>query len=140
MYRLYKVWLDGHHDGETPIGERSYQNLRMQEFPHLSLNKRRSDTCKTCDRFKKQLEECTNEERRGIEIQRDLHHTRAARGYQIPKQLVENDNPDTMVICLDLQQAFVLPKLTTGICYYKRKVSKCSNSFINVLFLKILTF
>ena len=87
----------------------------MKEFKNLSLNKNRQDTCKTCDNFKKQLAECSFEDKRRIEIQRDLHHARADRGYQIPKEIVEKDDANSMVVCLDLQQALVTPKLTSGI-------------------------
>ena len=73
--------------------------------------------------FDKQLKECSLEDKRIIEIQRDLHHARAARGYQIPKQIVDIDDANSKDVCLDLQQALVTPKLTSGVCYYKRKVS-----------------
>ena len=125
MYRLYKIWHNNLSNGNQPIGDKTYQNLRVQEFKNLSLNKNRQDTCKKCDNFKKQHEECSFEDKRKIEIQRDLHHARAARGYQIPKEIVEKDDANSMIVCLDLKQALVTPKLTSGICYYKRKVSKC---------------
>ena len=117
------MWHNNHSNGTQPIGEKSYQNLRKREFKNLSLNKNRQDTCKICDNFDKQLKECSLEDKRRIEIQRDLHHARAARGYQIPKQIVDTDDANSKVVCLDLQQALVTPKLTSGVCYYKRKVS-----------------
>ena len=52
--------------------------------------------------LKKQLAECSFEDKR-IEILRDLHHARAAHGYQIPKEIVEKDDANSMIVCLDLQ-------------------------------------
>ncbi|CAL4062861.1 unnamed protein product, partial [Meganyctiphanes norvegica] len=93
-------------------------------FPELKLSKPRIDTCKTCDQYKIELADPTlPDDQRRIKVQeRQFHQTKAQRGYDLPKEMKAQAGSDTWVICMDLQQALTLPKLTSGIAFYKRKL------------------
>ena len=123
MWQLYKKWLDETHPDEQPVKAHYYRDCITEHFPHLKLDKPRSDTCKTCDIYKIKIQEpdLSQIEKRKLAITQDLHLLKAERGYKLPQEIKADSGADTMVICLDLQAALTTPKITTGVSFYMRK-------------------
>ena len=61
-------------------------------------------------------------EKRSLETGKELHLVKAERGYALAREITSAADDNTMVICLDLQQALPTPKVSTSIAFYKRKL------------------
>lgn len=124
MYKLYVTWLEENHEGDVPVTWHYYDDMLKMHFPKLQLYKPRTDTCKKCDTFqvKRKNRELSTEDKKELENQQAIHLAKAGKGYELPKILLTNRGNNTMVLCMDLQQALPTPKLSTGIAFYKRKM------------------
>ena len=123
MYRLYNTWLQIEYPNDDPVTLHYYEDCLKKYFKDLKITKPKSDTCKICDKIFLDIKDTrfSLQERRKMQIKLELHQCKAARGYALPKEIIAFVGDDTMVICLDLQQALVTPKLPTNIVFYKRK-------------------
>ena len=88
LYDLYKDWLNTNHPGQQPVKFHYYRDVKNTYFPKLYIEKPKVDTCKTCDVFKIKLGEArTPEEIRKIDIERNIHQSKAQKGYDIVTSL-----------------------------------------------------
>ena len=85
----------------------------------------RTDTCKTCDEFKVQVDaEKDPDEYQQLVLQWDVHKIRAESAYQNLREdtaLAKSSN-DIEMFTFDLQQALATPLLTTNVVFYKRQL------------------
>lgn len=85
-----------------------------------------SDTCKYCDmNYIKLISAKTEEERKNIEIQSGLHHSKADQSYKQLKQDADiaRKNKNIIVLCVDLQQVLFCPNTTHSSIFYQRQLS-----------------
>ena len=96
----------------------------MHKNPIL-LCRPKSDTCKTCDELRIQIEAATDET---IKAQRKgelmLHQTKAERAYQQLKEdmALAKSDPTVAMITFDLEQTLPTPSISTNIVFYKRQL------------------
>ena len=85
LYKMYYlVWLKDNHPGKQPVKEHYYVDVKNKHFPNLHLEKPKQDTCSKCDGFKIKLQEASSsEEKKKIEIERNIHWSKAQKGYDI---------------------------------------------------------
>ncbi|KAL4153058.1 hypothetical protein QTP88_000891 [Uroleucon formosanum] len=76
----------------------------------------------------------TEEERKNIEIDSMLHHSRAEQSYDALKKDTEfaRLNSSTVVLCVDLQQVLFYPTLTHSNMFYQRQLSNYNFAIHNM--------
>lgn len=118
----YVSWCE--QKGIEPASEDMYRRVFSTKF-NIGFKLPKSDTCKTCDRFMIQLqdEKLSEEQKKAISLQKELHLRRASALQDNLKQETENAriSKDICVISFDLQQALPVPNLTVGPAFYLRK-------------------
>ncbi|KAK3896208.1 hypothetical protein Pcinc_000130 [Petrolisthes cinctipes] len=124
MHHLCSSRLAENHPSKKAVSLDYYR--RIFRGKDLSFSPPNSDTCTTCDKAKNgiRLANETNNEQGKVALQEflDAHITQARKGQALMKQFGNNKEPDTRVIAIDLQQTRPLPRLTTNVVYYKRKL------------------
>ncbi|XP_051158212.1 uncharacterized protein LOC127279729 [Leptopilina boulardi] len=123
MFRLFQE-----KNPESDVKFWLYREVFLNDF-NLKIGLPRSDTCKTCDSLYIQLLATEDiEKRKEIEAISETHHLKAENGYASLKKDGENSkiNPNTVVLCVDLQQVMYLPMLTHSSIFYQRQLS-CYN-------------
>lgn len=80
------------------------------------------DTCQVCDGLKNRLLVVDEDERRVVEIEKELHLRKAQKARETLKedQIICSD--DFYVFTIGLQKALAFPKLLTSVAYYKRNL------------------
>ncbi|CAG9763564.1 unnamed protein product [Ceutorhynchus assimilis] len=104
----------------------------------IVVSEKRSDTCSSCDVMKIRIEAAsTEEERRELTVQKEVHLRKAQAFYDDLKEKSELavTDPSVETICFDYQQNLPLPVLTTGDIFYARQIwvynqmfHSCSNN------------
>ena len=96
MYDLYKDWLlfddELTEELRIPVTKHYYEDMIKSQFQHLKIYQPRSDTCKTCDKFRSDLHHTNNlseAEKKNIETLREIHHLKAEQGASMPKTLYD---------------------------------------------------
>ncbi|KAF6207360.1 hypothetical protein GE061_018601 [Apolygus lucorum] len=126
MYNSFK-----HDHPEATISKTLYRQI-FKTF-NLAFGQPRSDTCKQCDLLYIKLKAAGNdEERRAIQNESDLHHTKAVQGYGALKLDTSKakQNPNIIVLCIDLQQVLFASTLHHSDVFYQRQLS-CYNLAIH---------
>lgn len=137
MYRLYKEKMSEDNLVSEIVSQSLYENIFYKEF-NLSFKPPHKDSCKTCDIIQTKLlaaENDTNntENVHCLKIEQELHH----RKVESARSEMNSDKEkalkgDITVLTFDLQKTFLLPKVPTGVVYYKRQLS-CFNLGIHDL-------
>ena len=113
---------------DTAVTLHLYRDIFHSDFC-LRFGVPRSDTCKQCDLFYNQMLSTNNEaELKRIENESKIHHMRADLAY---KSLADDskrakNNPQYVMVCIDLQQILFCPTLTHVDVFYQRQMS-CYN-------------
>ena len=94
MWDLYKDWLDENEVGELqiPVTEHYYRDIMNANFPNLKVYKPRSDTCKTCDKFKIDQHSSYNlseAELKNLKTLQEIHLRKAQQGNDMYKELCD---------------------------------------------------
>ncbi|XP_072384295.1 uncharacterized protein [Diabrotica undecimpunctata] len=129
MYRLYVDSLRERNVDKVP-SQSLYEKVFRREF-NLSFKSPRKDTCQTCDRLNIEIKAAEENKDEAMlktkKLNQELHH----RKVQLARSEINEDvkiskEGKATVISFDLQKVMLLPKLTTGVVYYKRQLS-CYN-------------
>lgn len=121
MYRLYRDWLDLHDENEVPV-KLSYYRCIVRGF-HLGFKPPNTDACCKCDRFKVMKQQAkSKEEAARVQDVWDKHMELTNKGLATMACLEKDNNPEVRCICLGLQQTQPVPRLSTSVAYYKRKL------------------
>ena len=102
-----------------------YYRFFTTNFSNISFGKPRSDTCQKCDILeKKMLEAQTEEEKKSLRIQKDLHLRKAELFYSMLKEKTSLSKADETVetICFDFEQNMALPTIPSGDVFYSRQL------------------
>lgn len=129
MYRLFVDSMKEKNIDKIP-SQSLYEKVFRRDF-NLSFKHPRKDTCHTCDRLKVELkaaEETKNEEQLKVKkLNQELHHRKVELARSEMKKDIESSKEErATIISFDLQKVMLLPRLTTGVVYYKRQLS-CYN-------------
>ncbi|CAG9773256.1 unnamed protein product [Ceutorhynchus assimilis] len=145
MYELYLEKYDfdqysllkNHQKIKPKVTYDFYYRYFTQNY-NLSFGYPRSDTCSSCDVMKIRIEAAsTEEERRELTVQKEVHLRKAQAFYDDLKEKSELavTDPSVETICFDYQQNLPLPVLTTGDIFYARQIwvynqmfHSCSNN------------
>ena len=88
LYKLYVEWMASNHPGKYIVKFHYYDDIMKSKFKQLHIEKPKVDTCNKCDSFKLNLKETdSDEEKRRIEIDRNIHWNQAQKGYELVKGL-----------------------------------------------------
>ena len=124
--RLYNSFKDKF--PETNISSKYYRKIFKTDFPNLSFQPPRTDTCKECDSLNC-LIKAKNSESESAKTKLELHHKR----YKVALENMAQDSKSCVdplstfsVISIDMQQVMFIPALTHSDMFYKRQLS-CYN-------------
>lgn len=118
MYELYKT------SHEEPISFSSYQRIFYNNF-NLRFKAPKKDTCQRCDRFVVQKSVAAGEKL--LQLQRD-HNMHLEKAEFLEEQMnkdlaLAKTDPTIETLTFDIQKTHSLPKLSTNVAYYKRKLN-----------------
>nr|XP_014030419.1 unnamed protein product [Salmo salar]XP_014030420.1 unnamed protein product [Salmo salar] len=119
MYRLYK-------EKNTTSSAKFWVYRDIFKQQSLNFGQPRSDTCGKCDAFFTKMSAATSEEeKRKIAVESELHHRKAEKAYTQLQSDTEwaKANADCHVISVDLQGVMYTPNLTHSNVYYQRQLS-----------------
>ena len=124
MYQLYCDWLVEKHSEDSPDTESYFHHVFSTEF-NLGFTSTMSDMCNYCDKFRSKLQNLDKvndaQQINELNTEHKIHIKRAQMAHTILKNM-SKDDPTVVVITIDLQQTLQMPKINTGIQYYKRKL------------------
>lgn len=106
------------------LSEWMFRNTFNTQF-NLRFGRLKVDTCKTCDRIECRLKCANAREHHILEKEKEDHLAIVAKYKDIFVDTIENaikDNEHTEVLTFDLQRALEMPRLSTSISFYKRKL------------------
>ena len=125
LYRMYLTWMGDEHPEEKKVTASFYRKVFTEEF-NISFKPPMTDTCNRCDELKaviKRAEEDQDEEGKSEAEQALRAHMEVAdEGQRAMKDYAKNQDDDVRVICIDLQQTLPMPRSSTNVAYYKRKM------------------
>ena len=120
MFKLFKIRYP-----ETSIKPHTYTRIFREKF-HIKFGLPRSDACKTCDKYFIQMAASESEEEiKKLETESEIHHRKAEKAYNAMSTdtQVAKENPNFIVVCVDLQQVIATPNLKHSDVYYQRQLS-----------------
>ena len=121
IYRLYLLWMEENYSDEGRV-KLSFYRLKFRNL-NLGFQPPMTDTCSRCDHLKVALGAALDEtSRKSLQKQLDEHVAMAKAGQTKMKRLGMTADDNTHVICLDLQQTLPLPRLSTSVAYYQKKL------------------
>ena len=103
----------------------------LDTHPHTShththtYSSPRTDTCKTCDEFKVQVDAETDPDaQEQLRLEWEVHKTHAENAYQCIREdtALSKSTSDIEMLTFDLEQALATPLLTTNVVFYKRQL------------------
>ncbi|XP_049799310.1 uncharacterized protein LOC126234626 [Schistocerca nitens] len=131
MFRLYKEPLIAENAESDIVSQSLYEKVFKTKF-NLSFKLRHKDTCKKCDIFQiktnslKALENTSDNVKalEDVNMEKELRH----RKVDLARATLRKDketaiNGECTVLAFDLQKTISLPKVPTGVVYYKRQLS-----------------
>lgn len=131
MYRLYKEKMESQNLTGEVVSQSIYEKVFYKDF-NLSFKPPHKDTCKTCDIFntrkKAILSEKDTEDKQvalnAVNAEIGLHHRKVeSTREEMKRDVSAAKQGDCTVLTFDLQKTFSLPKVPTGVVYYKRQLS-----------------
>ncbi|CAG9773480.1 unnamed protein product [Ceutorhynchus assimilis] len=118
MYSLYKD------QAESAVSRYIFRNIFNTRF-NLHFHAPITDSCRKCDEFNNKLKVTEGEEKRNLEIEKELHLRKA----ELARSEIKKDGEKAMIeenetaaIAFDLMKTLPTPVLSTGITYYKRQL------------------
>jgi hypothetical protein len=130
LYQMYKEKCI--EDNSEPVSEYRYRYIFNHEL-NFSLGRPFQGTCKECYRLDMQIKSTGGEEgKKNLEVELNLHQREAEAAYEALKQdgAWSRQDPSTVVVCFDLQQALPTPIIHTSFGLYKRQLW-CYNSDVH---------
>lgn len=122
LYKSYEEWMSANHPEIEKVTQSYYHSTFTNEF-NIGFQPPRSDTCSTCDKLITSISSATSEtDKQRLQVQLKHHKDKASQGQQLMKQKKEDIDDNVTVICIDLQQTIPIPKLSTNVAYYHRKL------------------
>lgn len=118
MYKKYKA------DAENPVSFVSYRRIFFSEF-NLKFKPLKKDTCNTCDTFKAHIINTSDaEQKEKLIAEHELHIKKwqDARQKMNEDMLKAKDTDWLECLTFDLEKTLPLPRLPTGILFYKRQL------------------
>jgi hypothetical protein len=107
------------------VTEKYYKAVFLKDFPKLSFQKPRQDTCKTCDQLNI-VTKVDGPKGEAAKLELEAHQSEAERAYDSAKEDFTKStlpNGNICTITIDLQKVFPLPKLTHSTMFYSRQLS-----------------
>ena len=127
VHRLYEAFKIKYPEKEVTY--KFYRAVFLKDFPNLSFQRTRVDTCKTCDSLHVKSKSQDISITRPAKCVLELHNCqvevvfKCIKNYAISSTLPDSD---TCTITIDLQKVFSLPRLIHSNMYYSRQFS-CYN-------------
>ena len=127
LYERYREWLADNFPEVAPVRESYYLEIYNTKF-NLEIKPPKVDTCNTCNQFKDAITNANAQGKDASEIQKewDAHKEKAQEAYDHLRQARDKNvwDPDEWyVVCMDMQQAHVIPKTNVGVNFYHSKAN-----------------
>lgn len=109
------------------VSSDKFRRIFTEDY-NISFKSPKSDTCAKCDELQVNINQAreTRDTKKLSELEtaKELHLRKAEAARNLLKQAISEskENTNVHVITFDLQQALPTPKLTTGPCFYKKKL------------------
>lgn len=118
MYDMYKQ------EEENPVSLMSYKNIFYTKF-NLKIKALKKDTCNVCDALKMKTDNEKNEEKKEKFKQEHNKHLQVAEEAQKMRRddfKIAKEEIDHECLSFDLEKTLPLPRIPTGIVFYKRQL------------------
>lgn len=118
IYRAYKE------ETEKPVSFQTYRRIFLTKF-NLKFKKIKKDTCNTCDTYHSRFQNTlTNNEKEKIKEEHETHikNWQEARNQMKNDMKMAKENEEIECLTFDLEKTLPLPRLATGILFYKRQI------------------
>lgn len=128
MHSHYKMMYP-----QSTVSYMSYRKVVLRDFPHLSFQRPRKDTCKMCDRLNIEVKAGTPESK-SAKIRQELHHRKSEKARTLLKSDIaasQLPGSNTCCVSIDLEQVMFVPTLTHSEMFYRRQLS-CYNFGISL--------
>ena len=127
LYAKYREWLADNDPEVPPVKCSYYLEIYNTKF-NLEIKPPKIDTCDTCHKLEQSIIKGNAEGKDTNELQKecDNHKEKANEAYDHLRQARDKKvwNPkEWLVLCMDLQQAHVIPKTNIGSNYYHSKAN-----------------
>lgn len=118
MYRKYKE------ETENAVSFQTYRRIFLTKF-NLRFKQLKKDTCNTCDGYQSKLQNAlSTEEQDKLKEERNEHFKNWQEARNQMKDDMQKAKQKDEIECLtfDLEKTLPLPRLATGILFYKRQI------------------
>lgn len=127
FFGKYLEWMEENHSDAEPLKKSMYLYI-FNNFYNLEIVSPKVDVCDVCTMLLEKLKQLRDKNKDTTDCEAELsqHKTKANVAYEHLKQAHDPKiwRPDEwLVICMDLQQTFVIPKTAQGSHYYLPKVN-----------------
>ncbi|KAK3914291.1 Otogelin [Frankliniella fusca] len=131
MWRLYKEWMAKEKAGEQIKSEKYYRRIFNTKF-NIVFHQPKKDLCDFCTVYTLS----SNAQKAAMQAKYDLHLQHKANAKRARKEDEKYALENKTTVCyaiFDLQKVLSVPKLDTGMVYYKRKLSMYNFTIYNVI-------
>lgn len=118
--KLYNLYLQSD-EFEQKVSRFVFTKIFNEEF-NLHFRYPATDTCKKCDSMNVKIESLTGEDKRKVEIEKELHLRMADAARSGMREDPKEDPNSTTTIAFDLMKTLPTPNISTGVAYYKRQL------------------
>ena len=120
MYDLYKAFCNN----SKSVSLATYKSTFYTKFD-LKFKPPKKDTCVTCDTFKVKILSALDHEKENLQTAHDSHvqESKNLRDKMNEDLLESKTNPELETLTFDMQKTHPIPKIPTGIAYYKRQLN-----------------
>lgn len=118
MYRKYNEEI------ENAVSFQTYRRIFLTKF-NLKFKKLKKDTCNTCDTYQSKIHNAlTANEKEKLKEDHENHikNWQEARNQMKNDMKKAKDNENIECLTFDLEKTLPLPRLATGILFYKRQI------------------
>ena len=126
LYSHYDMWMMTEHRGEDRVTENFYRQIFTSCY-NIGFKHPQTDMCNKCFALDQAMSDIRgiaekSEELENLQAEKESHITLADSAWNLLKAQQKDEDPDCMIIAVDLQQTLPCPKLGVNRFYYTRKL------------------
>lgn len=111
---MYLTWMFQQYPQDVKVSFHFYSDVFTHEF-NISFEPQKVDTCTLCDTLQMALSNATTkQEKADQQAKLDVHQREAKKAQDYMKCLLNDSDPETRAVCIDLQQILPTQKQHTS--------------------------
>lgn len=121
--KMYEMFQTDHPELRDKVKYSFYYSYFKENF-NLSFGRPQVDVCSQCENFKSKLRDpCLSDNvKRSVAAEQIVHKRRAKKFYIKQKEMINNTDEDTVVLCFDFMQNLPLPNIPVQEVFYMRQL------------------